>query len=727
MSNGLPAGWTEAAAEAQSCLRAGDLEGLRLARAKGRRAHSKSLAALLDQARAPRPAPVSPGIRVARRLRRQKAERRRRLLRWLARLRREEAPAKGGNEHIIERLVLARAARQQVQEPDAWLPEFSTPEPRRQPDYTAAWTQGACEAGINAAKMDDEAESGAILDDLQDLGVSIIRHPGVRRVDLSFKALFGSPDREESEDVLPPATELNARINERRAVFEEFLQERLDRGLQVVFTLGPHGTRTTEGLTLDGKVRDPIRVVWEEESRGYLDIRDPDHCDWLETFTHVVCSFLKRIEATIARSEPGFVLADAVHGIELFNEIDMANTVLGDPHEYGEGAWTATAKDWATILVRLARVIEGHFPNGAMRILLPGLSSWDVSEDDFDQDDQRYRLTWTWKISFFRELVKQFADQAGGEADRLAHGVDMHWYHRKKEGEKNSMGPLHISRLTWESEQMYEALAKAGLDIDLTMFETGISVLKYKAGYDYHPPAMADRDGMAALQVYQGQEVVRRLAGAAAGGITVAGWHAWRSDQGGVASEWYGLGLRKDSLGAEHLNEARPRFSWLAFQRFWSLLQSWSSAEMVLPPASFRPVILKDAGIATYMPGVEYTFLDGVVIEFTRVTNGSGAHRYGYLVFLDKWRGTSSVSMTCKPDSMTSVNATWHRMLPSSFDWESEDDIGRNVLPAPTVVSYSRLLWGQVIGASGATWTFNIDSDPILLLTDGRLAWTYGS
>jgi len=66
-------------------------------------------------------------------------------------------------------------------------------------------------------------------------------------------------------------------------------------------------------------------------------------------------------------------------------------------------------------------------------------------------------------------------------------------------------------------------------------------------------------------------------------------------------------------------------------------------------------------------------------------------------------------------------------MLPTSFDWESASDLGRDVLPAPTAVRYPRLLWSQVIGASGTTWSFNLDSDPILLLTDGRLAWTYAS
>jgi len=463
---------------------------------------------------------MSPGIRVARRLRRQQAERRRRLQRWLHRLHREEAPANGGNEAILERLALRRAVRQRGQEPELGPLEFSTPEPRRNTESTAAWSLGACEAGINAAKMDEAATSGAILDDLQDLGVSIVRQPGQRRVDLSFKALFGHTDTEEGDDVLPPASELHVRINERRAIFEEFLRELLEHGLQVVFTLGPHGTRTTGGPTLDGKVWDPIQVVWEDllaisDPVGlpvgqYLDIRVPAQCDWLETFTHVVCDLLKRIGATIARSEPGFVLADAIYGIELFNEIDMANTVLGDPHKYGEAAWKATARDWATILVRLARVIEGHFPNGALRILLPGLSSWDLSEDDFDQHEANYRVTWSWKIHFFRELVQDFAAQAGSEAARLAHGVDLHWYHRKQQGHQDSQGPLHISRLTWELEQIYEAVADAGLDIDLTMFESGISVLKYSAGFDYHPPAMADRDGMAALQVYQGQEVIRR-------------------------------------------------------------------------------------------------------------------------------------------------------------------------------------------------------------------------
>lgn len=726
MNIGLPAGWTEAAADAQACLSSGDWEGLRLARARIRRAADRALTDMRVQARAPRPAPVTPGVRVARRLRRQKRERQRRALRWLDRLQGQSAPAANDRETILQRLDLQRATGVAGRQEKDGVPEFTftTPEPTRTHGFRAAWTRIACEPGINAAKMDEQATTAATLDDLVDLGVAIIRHPGLERVDLSFRAFFGTMSGER----LPPAGEVHSYIDARQPVFEEFLRELLDRGVQVVFTLGPHGTRTQqEENTTDGKVVDPIFVVWEDDSREHLDIRDPDHRAWLETFTQAVCDFLKTIEASIALTEPGFALADVIYGIELFNEIDMANTVLGEPHAYGETSWRATAEDWATILVQLARVIEGSFPNDAMKILLPGLSSWDISEDSSDQDTATYRLTWSWKVNFFRELVRQFADHAGRDAPRLAHGVDMHWYHRKQEGgDKNNAGPLHISRLSWECKQLYEALAEAGLDIDLTMFESGISVLRYIAGFDYHPPAMSDRDGMSALQVYQGQEVIRRLAGAAAGQTTVAGWHAWRSD-GGPDEEWYGLGLRKDTVRTAQFNQARPRFSWLAYQRFWSLLGEWSSATMLLPPSSFRPVMKKSAGIATYTPGNEYTFLDGVVVEFTRVTNEEGPHCYGYLVFLDKWRGTKRVSMSCTPEGVSPVNATWHRMLPSSFDWESDADIGRDSLPEPLDVRFPRLIWSQVISATGATWTFGIDSDPILLLGDGRLKWTYAS
>lgn len=402
-----------------------------------------------------------------------------------------------------------------------------------------------------------------------------------------------------------------------------------------------------------------------------------------------------------------------------FNEIDMANTVLGSPHEFGEASWKATAQDWASLLVVMAKIVAETFPNGAMRILLPGLSSWDLSEDDRDQHDPKYRITWAWKINFFRELVKAFAREAGPDLPKLAHGVDHHWYHRKSEGAGGMVGPLHISRLTWELEQLYSALADAGMDIDVTMFETGMSVLfnDDDNSFDYWPEAMADREGIRAIQLYQGQEVSRRFGGAAAGGATVAGWHTWRSnlDSGGV---WYGLGLRRD-VDPTAFEAARPRASWLAYQRYWTLLASWQSASMILPPGEFRPV---SRGIAGSSFIESPTVLDGVVIEYRNVRSGLESYAYAYLVFLDKWRGTDSSSMHCVPTGMRTVHVRRQRMLPSSFAWQ--EAVPEDELPAAVDVLYVPPR-NVDIDSGGFTWKFKIGSDPILLLADGRLSWSY--
>ncbi|MCK6508095.1 hypothetical protein L6R53_32805, partial [Myxococcota bacterium] len=333
------------------------------------------------------------------------------------------------------------------------------------------------------------------------------------------------------------------------------------------------------------------------------------------------------------------------------------------------------------------------------------------------------------KINFFRALVTSFAEQAGNQRDRLVHGVDLHWYHRQREAPGSVVGPQHVSRLSWELEQMYAALAQAGLDIDVTMFETGISVLKYGAEevFDAYPAGMSARGDIPALQLYQAQELIRRQAGAAAGGATVAGWHTWRADlpsseEPGLP-KWYGLGLRKDKDGTG-FEAAHPRLSWLAYQRYQSILRSWAGARLILPTEEFRPVLRYEAGGIPFPTGTP-SFLDGVVIEFRRVRlPGLATSPYVWLVLLDKWRDTSTVTIRCVPTGGASLVVHRLGLLPLSYRWDEAPAEG--TLPVVTHAIY-RDAREVTIPAAGQTWRLDIDSDPFLLVADGGLTWSHVS
>lgn len=741
---GLPPAWSAALALAQGSVRAADVEGLRRARQQARQARIGVFLAMSGGSQAP--VGWSSGKRLARRVVLRKAERQRRFLRRSARSRQpvSAAPAAAldGEREIRKQQALGRLyGSQQAQDAfpagESLVAEGRASRPL--PDGLGAVAYGAaCLPGLNGAKLDFFAEeatraSRRTLDDLVDLGVTILRHPNQTVLDLTLAALF-------REEPLPAIEDLAAKLAEKKAGLLTFLQAMVERGQMVVFTVGVHGTAAgidpTTGLgadlTTDGRVATPIRATWADSADPYIDIRSYSltgafHYAWLLQYTEAVCELLRELEAALAEDFPGFMLADVVYGLELNNEIDLANTVLGDPHLYGETAWQDTARDWATLLVAMARIVEAAFPNGALRILLPGLSSWDQSEDDTDQDSRGYRQTWSWKINFFRALVTSFAEQAGEQRDRLVHGVDLHWYHRQREEPGRRVGPLHVSRLSWELEQMYAALAQAGLDIDVTMFETGISVLKYGAEevFDAYPAGMSARGDIPALQLYQAQELIRRQAGAAAGGATVAGWHTWRADTKRTASgrlpDWYGLGLRKDKEGTA-FDEAHPRIGWLAYQRSHALMQAWSKVRLVLPFDEFRPVMRYEAGGVAFPAGTP-TFLDGVVFEYRNLRlPGLASSPYAWLVMLDKWRNTDTVTLRCVATSGAALVVRKIALIPIIYGWEADPPTG--TLPKVSSATY-RDAREVTIAAGGQSWRLDIDSDPFLLTASGGLSWSY--
>ena len=289
----------------------------------------------------------------------------------------------------------------------------------------------------------------------------------------------------------------------------------------------------------------------------------------------------------------------------------------------------------------LALVAHDELPDTS--IFLPGISSYDISEDDIDQEDLNYSKTWSWKINFFREFVKRFADNfakdyPGFSPSMLASCVDYHWYHRttKSTGKTPTLGPQHITRLVWEVGQIRAALDAVGMtSTAVSVFESGVSSL-FETD-DYVPPDVS-------MEVWQAREVWRRLAGAKAAGAIVAGWNSWHSSSADSSSEWYGLGLRQDDTTTNKVVAiSYQKLSWFSYSRLTSVLQAVTSTAVVLPtnvPVDSDSPIEDDAIV------VEFS---GIIGNHTTQISSTGIYAYAYLVMMDQWRGSSSNDLIAKP------------------------------------------------------------------------------
>jgi hypothetical protein len=591
-------------------------------------------------------------------------------------------------------------------------------------------THRTIDFGINhlgIAKGGD-AEYGskeAIFRDLVDLGVQLARQPGSG--DTLVPQLLGAT-RANPHPALPLYDDLDNLFEPKE--LKETLRHAWKQGIELALTLGSlgGGAAPHHGRSADGKVVDPVAFTWDSahegnildgykfgysgtfaDERQYLDIRDNYQVHWLYWYGWAVGVLLYNLERELAKEEPGFEIRHVVRRVEVFNEIDVRNTfdmntddTNAEPWSYGEESWTKSAKFWAAACYMTAKGFRYAWPSDTgIELWLPGISSYDVDEDDlqdladeasdeyvgFDppqsslQGKKEYRNTWSWKINFFREFVDQFMEfVTDDEPPWLVRpdGVDYHWYHRKlhdSTGDKTAIGPLHISRLAWEVGQIWEILDDAGIPWpEVSVMESGVSAKN--AGDDFVPDGLGDVRGMGRRYVFQAQEVVRRLAGAAASGASAVGWHCLQGAHD-ADDDFYGTGLRADGEG-ETSGHAVPRWSWFAMKRTIELIGNASVYSFALPEdAADEPVNSSGRHIADFdipdsVKEVQFQ-RDLVVIDVMYAYVDGELRPHLYLVLLDPWREWEGGSVAA--DAGGTPSSGWilaETPVPNDVDWGVE-------------------------------------------------------
>ncbi len=301
----------------------------------------------------------------------------------------------------------------------------------------------------------------------------------------------------------------------------------------------------------------------------------------------VVADVADRVVELLDRAAEGagVILDQVVWAIEIFNEIDVRSVYFDGPDpDPGH-----TGRQWGAMCCRVARALRRSLDARGwsdVKLMLPALSSFDDAEDG---------EAWTDKLTFAAALVQGFIEQAAS-MERVVRGMDLwqefgylvqawdvHWYHRDAEGRRSVLywGP----QLVELREAVETGAFQGGVDpqdaktlataLTFTNFESSVSIEGYGSttspSQDWHPA------GLLGLQAWQASEVWRRLCGALAGGVKVAGWHAWMS---GRAGPFVGCGLRDegglgdgdDAIFERDAGDSTQRLSWFAFQRLGDLV-----------------------------------------------------------------------------------------------------------------------------------------------------------
>jgi hypothetical protein len=200
---------------------------------------------------------------------------------------------------------------------------------------------------------------------------------------------------------------------------------------------------------------------------------------------------------------------------------------------------------WGGFLDRVARALQTAFPAGdAPAIHLPGLFSY----GDPGGGSGR-AATWPETLLWVEGLAREVAALAGSEEERAAgiagpsdvfRGLDYHVYHSHGT-EGHPAVPRSIVSTIWEVRCLREVLTLWGFaEPEISIFEDGMRATQARFSSttpsscfpDFLPSAY-DRTDEASYELYQANEVYRRLAGALAAGASVQGWHtllaAWAS------------------------------------------------------------------------------------------------------------------------------------------------------------------------------------------------------
>ncbi|NOY24673.1 MAG: hypothetical protein GXP62_02265 [Oligoflexia bacterium] len=734
------------AAAAQVALDSGEVDTLAAIRRRWRLVRQVALLSMLAPSRSPRP-PASPATLMAkrqRRLRRRHRDALSRRIRHMHGATPDEEAAKPLQDPQVAAMKARRETRRRHYAEVAATPEqtevHGVPEDSTSAPVVVgeAWAV-SCEPGLNVAHIDDNADlfgdAEAILDDLSELGAGHVRQPG--GTDLLFTSTLGGP--------LPLVTDLRERLEERADTLETMLRRAWERGERLVLTMGTLGGGGDHHLgSQDGQVSRAIEITWAAAHEGQtldgnrfgyggdpqldiLDTRDPYQRAWLARYASEACRMLRVIEGTIQRDDPAFSLALVVHGIELFNEIDACNVIEADTgNTYGEHCWQGSAERWAWLVEGMARQVRRYFPVGEIDILLPGISSYNYNRTELAkttskkrvQNDPLYLKTWTWGRHFLDSFLHEFAATAatnGYDPSDLADSVDLHWYHREQRDGANP-GPLHISRLVYELGQVRDILDDNGFfGTEITVFESGVSAAPQADTGNYVPEALPEVAGHSAEEVFQATEVWRRLAGAAAGGARILGWHCFEALQPKPKEHkippFYGFGLRKDD-DVDDSRLAVRRLSWSCYQRFASVLTAFSECRLVLPSAADTPVSAFDETAAS---------LDAVVFEFKWVHGSLGDTPYAWLVLLDRWRDTEEVRVRAFTRHGTST-LTEVSTMPSYIQAQAPADVAPRDLPGGSA-TFVTLLGSRSVDAAGRVYAVSAHTGPKLFFGTWSIDW----
>ncbi|MDP2622367.1 MAG: hypothetical protein Q8Q29_01045, partial [Actinomycetota bacterium] len=379
------------------------------------------------------------------------------------------------------------------------------------------------------------------LGDCRDLGARVLRQPGHRDL-LWGMVAHGQP--------VPLEGDLAALVVSPSNVgrYAEMLKSAYDAGTKVVLTFLNIGGGTDASILTDpdGEMRDAPILEWSRDHLGQsidgydfestttsrlgfrtevwlLHTLDP-RSGYKRAFLALVATHVGELlnqAMTELQKSSGYAtaaLSDIVEGIEIFNEID-ARAMIFDSD--GRFAPMMSAYYWALCYAQCAVALRATLgPDVAL--LLPGISSY---------HDGVAGRTWDDEYSFFQTLLIciNWAGEwllGGVEIGDIAQGVDYHWYHRHK-GELR-----HIGYLVEEVKLIREALDDIGLGgAPVTVFETGVSL-------DDPTPATS-----VVPEVFQSDEVWRRLGGVLASPARVAGWHSFMSWD---TENFAAMGLRED-------------------------------------------------------------------------------------------------------------------------------------------------------------------------------------
>lgn len=360
--------------------------------------------------------------------------------------------------------------------------------------------------------------------------------------------------------------------------------------------------RTGESVTLT-----PADAPW---ATGTLDARSPYKLYYVYLLGRAVGELLLEVDADVRAAvgeKTGLSVLDHIAGIELCNEVNIKNVVLGDD---GLPSATESARLWMRVVREGIRGLREALGDTRVNLWLPSLWSYSLPDDEADASvgaqlsTFRYTLAFdaallTW-ISVWDTIVDADACDSGGDAwptvDRSwIANQDYHWYHYKGTG-------APVIQLVAEAEALRGLFQTTGLeavvgdDVTLSVCETGTSVYKADVITDDYPywNALLLPDGVRVESVdpnaypFQAAEVWRRLATA----LCVAGhvsWHTHMSSTNGGnlpflpgngadvdENAFRDMGVRDDfhcdtkQTTTAALGRQRP--AWWAFQRLAAVL-----------------------------------------------------------------------------------------------------------------------------------------------------------